>query len=185
MIKRRILTAVLAILVPIFPAFAQVPGWSYSPLPGEGDRASIGCDREASPERFTCLVVRCADDFSVSVHPYSNRSEPDGVWEVTFDREARQVRAKADETPYRAGFPDDADWLLDRLRNGTFAYLRHEDDANRGFAYIALNGSFRSIAQALYWCAPRTEPVERNALPGVDAEETMEKANEPSTTGAQ
>ncbi len=91
----------------------------------------------------------------------------------------------ADETPYSAHFSEDGDWLLDRLRHGTFVYLRHETDANRGFAHIDLKGSFQSIAQALYWCAPRTAPIEQNSLLSVEPEETMEKANEPSATGAQ
>ncbi len=139
----------------------------------------MGCDGKASADDFTCLVVRCADDFTITVHPYSSQQKPAGIWQITVDREARQIQALPDETPYGAHFAEDSDWLLDRLRHGTFAYLRHEADANWGFAHIDLNGSFQSIAQALYWCAPRTVPIERNSLPGVDAGETMEKANEP------
>lgn len=164
---------------------AQIAGWSYSPLPGEGDRASMGCDGEARADDFTCLVVRCADDFTITIHPYSSRQKPTGIWQITLDREARQMQAIADETPYGAHFAVDGDWLLDRLRHGTFVYLRHESDADPGFAHINLSGSFRAIAQALYWCAPRISPIEQNSLLGVEAEETMEKANEPSTTGAQ
>ncbi len=79
------------------------------------------------------------------------------------------LTAIPDDSPYGARFADDGEWLLDRLRHGTFIYLRHADDAAPGFAYIDLTGSFRAIGEALYWCAPRTEPIERNIGPGVDA----------------
>lgn len=167
------------------PAAAQQPGWHYSPLPGEGDRASMGCDRNATPTRFTCLVVRCDDDFSIDIHPYSSRPQQSGVWEATIDREARQMQALADGTPYGAHFSGDADWLYDRLRHGTFVYLRHSEDADPGFDYIDLTGSFRSIAQALYWCAPRTAPVEHNAHPDSDAGTLMENTNESSAPRTQ
>ncbi len=93
--------------------------------------------------------------------------------------------ALPDDTPYGAHFSNDAAWLHDRLQHGTFVYLRHDDDADPGFAYIDLTGSFRSITEALYWCAPRTAPIEQNAAPGVDAGTIMEDLNESSAPGTQ
>ena len=171
-------TKALALLATVFlaqPVMAQSPGWTYSSLPGEGDRASMGCDRNASASAFTCLVVRCSDDFTIDVHPYSSRLQQAGLWEATIDREARQMQALADDTPYGAQFADHADWLVDRLRHGTFVYLRHLDDADPGFAFIDLAGSFQSMAQALYWCAPRAAPVERNPVGSVDAQTAVER----------
>lgn len=161
------LIATLALMAQ--PAWAQAPGWHYSPLPGEGDRASMGCARASGPKSFTCLVVRCEDDYSVGVHVHSSRSEGDvGSWSMTLDREDRVIAAVPDAAPYGALLRDEDGWLLDGLRHGTFLYLRHGDDSADGFAYIDLAGSFRAIQEALYWCAPRVGAGEQNEPPGVE-----------------
>ncbi|ODT65437.1 MAG: hypothetical protein ABS75_31475 [Pelagibacterium sp. SCN 63-23] len=187
--RAKALGLLLAVLLTA-PVLAQQPGWHYSPLPGEGDRASMGCDRNATPDRFTCLVVRCSDDFSIDIHPYSSRAHQTGIWETTIDREARQMEAIADDTSYGARFADDGEWLYDRLRHGTFVYLRHSEDAATGFDYIDLTGSFRSIAQALYWCAPRAAesgavPVQQHIRPDMKAGTIMENPNESSAPRTQ
>lgn len=138
------------------PVAGQQPGWHYSPLPGEGDRASMGCARGSNLEGFTCLAVRCEPDFTTGIHVYSSRPQGDrGSWEMTLDRETRTLSTTPDETPYGARLDDVDGWLLDGLRHGTFVYLRHSDDMEGAFAFIDLSGSFRSIAEALQWCAPR------------------------------
>lgn len=135
---------------------SQEPGWHHSPLPGEGDRAALGCARGSEADNFTCLAVRCEDDFSVGVHVHGTRPGGDaGAWEMTIDRENRTPLAEESDAPYGAKFREDADWLLDRLRHGSFVYLRHADDEAPGFAFITLAGSFAAIHRALYHCAPR------------------------------
>jgi len=161
----------IALLALVTPSMAQVPGWQFSHLPGEGDRAAMGCDRDADADTFTCLAVRCEDDFTIGLHVHSSRYGGDaGLWEMTLDREARSLLAEASPGPYGARFNADADFLLDRLRHGTFVYLRHSEDLNAPFAYIDLSGSMTAISEALYWCAPRTVPDEQNSAPGVDPE---------------
>lgn len=169
-------------LLMLTPAFAQVPGWGFSTLPGEGDRAAMGCDRDASAEAFSCLAVRCEDDFTVGVHVHTSRKEGDGgIWEMTLDREARSFRAEPSDAPYGARFVEGADFLLDRIRHGTFIYLRHSANPEAPFAFIDLSGSMRAISEALYWCAPRVVPDEQNSAPGVKGETPItEKSNEPS-----
>lgn len=164
-------TAVMALGLLAAPAQGIEPGWHYSPFPGEGDRASMGCSRDADAEAHACLVVRCEDDFAVGVHVLSSRQGGDGGrWEITADRETMVLAAVAERGPYGARFAgaDDADWLLDRLRHGSYIYLRHEADSDAPFAFIDLSGSFTAIAEALYWCAPRAE---RNAEPGIDPQD--------------
>lgn len=147
--------ALTLLLATTSPALAQQPGWSWSPLPGEGDRASLGCARDSTAEDFTCLAVRCEDDFSTGVHIHASRPQGvDGSWEMTLDRETRNLVAEP-APPYGGRLLDPDGWLLDGLRHGTFVYLRHEDDVSAGFAYIDLGGSFRAIEEALLWCAPR------------------------------
>lgn len=150
-------TAALTVLVLMSaqPALGQQPGWRYSPLPGEGDRASMGCASGATPEGFTCLAVRCEDDFSTGIHIYASRPEGvEGQWEVTLDRETRSLNVIAAQ-PYGGRVVDEDGWLMDGLRHGTFVYLRHKDDTEGAFAHIDLAGSFRAIEEALQWCAPR------------------------------
>ncbi|PXA98441.1 hypothetical protein DMC47_08400 [Nostoc sp. 3335mG] len=165
-----------------FPAMAQMPGWQFSPLPGEGDRAAMGCDRDATSSAHTCLVVRCEDDFTTGLHLYSSRfGGPAGRWTMTLDREDRAFLAEPDASPYRARIIEDADWLLDRLRYGTFVYLRHEADAHAPFAFIDLSGSMTAIAEALYWCAPRVPESEQNLSPGVDRDPSKKENSDESS----
>ncbi|MBO9590231.1 hypothetical protein [Devosia sp.] len=164
------------------PVLAQTSGWRFSPLPGEGDRAAMGCARDATPENFTCLAVRCEDDFTTGLHIHSSRFGGDvGTWEMTLDRENRSFVAEKSDSPYGARIREDAELLLDRLRHGTFVYLRHSGDENAPFAFIDLSGSMKTIAEALYWCAPRVLPAEQNAVSDVTTDPSqLEKNNEPS-----
>lgn len=154
------------LLLLIAPAPGQEPGWHYSPLPGEGDRATLGCDREATRDDFTCLAVRCEDDFSVGVHVHTSRRHVLGRWDMTIDRENASVVAEAAEGPYGGRFHNKAEWLLERISQGTFIYLRHAEDSEGAFAYIDLSGSLYAVNRALAFCAPRV-PVEPKPDPGV------------------
>lgn len=179
--------ALIALWALAAPAWAQAPGWGFSPLPGEGDRAAMGCDRDATKSEFTCLAVRCEDDFTAGVHLYSSRPGGGaGPWEMTVDRENFRFTAEADAGPYGARFLADGDTLLERLRLGTFIYLRHAGDDEAPFAFISLAGSMTAITEALYWCAPRVPPGEQNAAPDVGASNpNKEKPNEPSSARPQ
>ncbi|KKB77727.1 hypothetical protein VW35_13690 [Devosia soli] len=177
----------IALVLSSEPAMAQVPGWQFSPLPGEGDRAALGCARDATPEVFTCLAVRCEDDFTIGVHVHSSRFSGDaGAWQMTLDRENKTALAVPSDGPYGARFVDDAAFLLDRLRYGTFIYLRHGEDEYAPFAFIDLSGSMRTIDEALYWCAPRVPEDEQNPVSGVDeAPQELEQNHEPSSPRPQ
>jgi hypothetical protein len=144
------------------PAVSQEPGWHYSPLPGEGDRATLGCDRAATATNFTCLVVRCEDDFSTGIHIHSSLPDVLGPWDMTLDRENASFLAEPSEAPYGGRFVERADWLLDRITQGTFIYLRHADDAAGAYAHIGLGGSLYAVNQALAFCAPRIKSGEPN-----------------------
>lgn len=155
-----ILAILPALLALAQPALAHRPGWHYSPLPGEGDRATLGCNRDARPDRFTCLAVRCEDDFGIGLYIHSSRAEGDaGQWIVTVDRENATLSAEATDAPYGARIVGADDWLLDRLRHGGFVILARADaPADAPHAFIDLTGSFTAIAQALAYCAPRVSP---------------------------
>lgn len=153
------------------PALAQSPGWGFSPLPGEGDRAAMGCDRAARPDDFFCVVVRCEDDFSPGLHLYTSRvSGALGRWVLTLDREERQIEIAEVVPPYSGRIVAADGWLLERIRQGAYIYLRHAQDDEAPFRFISLSGSLLAIEEALYWCAPRLPPSEQNVLPGVATE---------------
>src|SRR5690606_26951216 len=87
------------------PALAQEAGWHYSPLPGEGDRAALGCAYGANAQSYSCLAVRCEDDLSVGLHIHTSRADGDaGQWVLEFDKEGERlpVTAVADGSPYHA-----------------------------------------------------------------------------------
>ena len=83
-------------------ALAQEVGWHYSPLNGEGDRATLGCAYGSTAANFTCLAVRCEDDFSVGLYIHTSRPGGDaGRWRLTVDEEQLDLTA-VDATPYHA-----------------------------------------------------------------------------------
>jgi len=150
------------------PALAQEAGWHYSPLPGEGDRAALGCALNSTPENHACLAVRCEDDFSTGVHIMSSRAGGDGGdWAVTIDKETRGITATP-APPYGARVVGGLDWLLHNLAHGAVAYLEPESGPPMPVNHIPLDGSLRAITLALAYCAPRLPAtVEPQDDPGV------------------
>ena len=147
------------------PTLAQESGWHYSPLPGEGDRAAMGCSYGSTPEQHACLVVRCEDDFSVGLHIHTSRAGGDvGLWHIEFDKgdPRLEVEAVADGSPYAARIVGDVTPLLEALKNGAVVYLDPATGPPLERA-ISLNGSLYVINQALYFCAPKV-PDEPEAV---------------------
>ncbi len=150
------------VLAPLlaWPVGAQEVGWHYSPLPNEGDRATLGCARESDAETFACLAVRCEDDFTVGIHIHTSRPEGDvGEWQVTVDRERFNFVATPSDAPYGGKLEGDTEVLLHSLKHGEAAYLDPPGGGAAPRNYIPLDGSFGAITQALAFCAPRV-PVE-------------------------
>ena len=151
--------AALALIALALPAAAEEPGWHYSPLPGEGDRAAMGCGHGADAETFTCLVVRCEDDYAVGLHIHTSRPGGDaGRWVIDTDKDSFPVDAVASTAPYGARVDGDIDALLDGLRQGAVAYVEPQDGEAVSRNQISLAGSLYTINQALFFCAPRVVP---------------------------
>lgn len=141
----------------IAPALAQEAGWHYSPLPGEGDRATLGCTYGSSESTFACLAVRCEDDLSVGVHIHTSREGGDaGRWVLEFDKEGERfpVTAVADSSPYHGRIEGDVAPIIEQLKNAGLVYLDPVDGQSIDRA-ISLSGSLYAINQALYFCAPK------------------------------
>ena len=148
------------------PALAQEPGWHYSPLPGEGDRAALGCNREATAEAFVCLAVRCEDDFAVGLHIYTAALGVSG-WTLTIDREfALPLVLEPSPAPYGGRIAGEVADLIDGLKNGGLAYLDATDGSIS--AQIPLTGSLDAINRALFFCAPRNSG---DHVPSVDGQD--------------
>ncbi|WP_240231690.1 hypothetical protein [Devosia lacusdianchii] len=164
---QKLTVGLLVLALSLGPACAQEAGWHYSPLPGEGDRATLGCARGSTPDVFACIAVRCEDDFSIGVHIHTSRPEGSaGRWAITVDKETRSFDAEAAK-PYGAQLVGDFSWVLDNLRNGAVAYLEPEAGSGMPANHIALDGSLYAINRALAYCAPRVAPGEPNAGAGV------------------
>ena len=159
--------ALIAALALCLPAAAQEAGWHYSPLPGEGDRATLGCALNSTPETYACLAVRCEDDFSTGVHIHTSRNGSDaGGWAITVDKETRAFSAEAAE-PYGARLTGDFSWVLHNMAQGAVAYLAPADGSPMPANHIPLDGSLYAINAALAFCAPRV-PVEPKPDASVD-----------------
>lgn len=164
-------TVIVAALLLMAPVQAQEAGWHYSPLPGEGDRAALGCASGSTPQTYACIVVRCEDDFSVGLHLYTSRSEGDvGDWVVDIDEDVHPVSTQTDAGPYGATITGDTTTLRDGLEQGAAAYLQPKSGAPLKLAVIPLSGSLATITQALAYCAPRVPKAEPNAGTGVETD---------------
>jgi len=155
------------------PSRAQEAGWHYSPLPGEGDRAALGCSYRANPQDFTCLAVRCEADYTTGVHIYTSRAGGDaGNWVLAFDEDAERmpVRAQADTSPYRTRVEGDVTALLDRLKNAGVVYLEPETGPATERA-ISLYGSLYAINRALYFCAPKLSVPSGDEIAPIDRQD--------------
>ena len=174
----------LALALCAIPVAAQEAGWHYSPLSGEGDRATLGCALDSTPEVYACIAVRCEDDFSTGVHIHTSRPGGDaGRWAVTVDKETRSFDAEAAE-PYGARLVGDYSWVLDNLAHGAVAYLEPESGPGMPANHIALDGSLHAINAALAFCAPRV-PVEPNPDQGVKNRTNMETHHGSPPAGTQ
>lgn len=152
------LAGALALASLPIPVLAQQAGWHYSPLEGEGDRAAMGCGHGSTPTEFSCLVVRCEDDFETGVHIYTSRAGGDaGRWRIEIDKEGGgyEVDAKPDGSPYHARLEGDVTPVLDALKNGAIAYLDPKAGPEVPKNGISLSGSLYVINRALYFCAPK------------------------------
>src|SRR5689334_3862001 len=106
--------AILALLIGATPVAGQEAGWHYSPYPGEGDRAAMGCARDSTPQQHACLVVRCEDDFSIGVYIKTTIEGGDvRDWVAQIDDAAPVLRteAVAPGVPYGAKVVDKDDIL--------------------------------------------------------------------------
>jgi hypothetical protein len=138
------------------PALAQESGWHYSPYPGEGDRAALGCAYESTPEIHTCVAVRCEDDFSVALYIDTKRLGGDGGrWRLDIDDARHEVLATMVEgSPYGAKVDGDVTAILEGIKNGVSLYLEPLEGSPLTRNGIGLSGSLYAINQALYFCAP-------------------------------
>jgi hypothetical protein len=174
---RWLIVAIVALLTS--PALAQSPGWHYSPLPGEGDRAAMGCNAESTPEEHACLVARCEDDNTIGFYLHTTApGELFGRWKLSLDRETPSevfLAQPRSGSPYDAELENPPETLLDGLKNGAFLYLdRQSDGWSSGL--ISLSGSLYAINQALYFCAPpEPEPDTSNPSP----EQSVDPAQSP------
>lgn len=157
----KLLPLIPALLLAL-PAVAQEGGWSYSPFPGEGDRAALGCSAGSTPDSHTCLAVRCEDDFSVGLHIETTRDGGDaGRWRLQIDEDVFEVTATAiDGSPYGAKVEGDVGPFLDAIRNGGEGFVEPVDGAETSSRSLPLGGSLQAINQALFFCAPTRRDTE-------------------------
>ena len=137
-------------------SLAQESGWHYSPYPGEGDRAALGCAYESTPEIHTCVAVRCEDDFSVALYIDTKRLGGDGGrWRFEIDDASHDVVAtEVVNSPYGAKVDGDVMAILEGIKNGVSLYLEPLEGNPLTRNGIGLSGSLYAINQALYFCAP-------------------------------
>ena len=147
--------ALLSFIAPS-PALAQQAGWQYSPYPGEGDRAALGCAYQSTPEIHTCIAVRCEDDFSVALYIDTKRLGGDGGrWRLEIDEATHEVVATpVANSPYGARIEGEVGSIIEAIKNGVSLYLDPLDGNPLTRNGIGLAGSLYAINQALYFCAP-------------------------------
>jgi hypothetical protein len=160
--------AILALVAGTLPALSQESGWTYSPFPGEGDRAAIGCSYGSTPDSHSCVVVRCEDDFTVGLHIKTTRPGGDaGAWRIQVDKDIFEVEAVAvDGSPYGARVAGEVSRIIDSIRNGDSLFIDPRDSREPPSRGIGLAGSLRATTQALFFCAPRNPEAGTDESPG-------------------
>lgn len=150
----------LTLLASLVPVAAQEAGWHYSPYPGEGDRAALGCAYGSTPQIHTCIAVRCEDDYTVALHLDTTRLGGDaGRWQLEIDNEDFTVTAvEVVGSPYGAKVSGDVSAIIGAIKNGVSLFLDPLDGSPVASSGIGLSGSLYAINQALYFCAPRIVP---------------------------
>jgi len=150
--------SLLALATAATTAAAQESGWHFSPYPGEGDRAALGCSYASTPTNHACIAVRCADDFTITLHIDTTRPTGDaGRWLLSVDEDKSFPVVAVTEagSPYGARIEGEIAPILDAIRNGNSFFLDSEDGRATPDRGIGLAGSLNAINQALYFCAPR------------------------------
>jgi hypothetical protein len=163
------LAALPVVLLLAAPAAAQEGGWHYSPFPGEGDRAALGCSPGSTPESHACVAIRCEDDYSVGLHIETTREGSDaGRWRLQVDADVWEVTAvEVAGSAYGAKVEGDTAPFIDAVKNGGEAFVEPIDGAETSSRALPLSGSLYAINQALFFCAP-TRPVEEATEPTFD-----------------
>jgi hypothetical protein len=157
------LAGLLAVAAAV-PSAAQESGWHFSPYPGEGDRAALGCSYASTPARHACIAVRCADDFTVTLHVDTTRLGGDaGRWSLSVDEGSTfgVIAIADDSSPYGTRVDGDVTPIIDAIRNGNSFFLDPLDGEAVPDRGIGLSGSLNAINRALYFCAPRVPPEEK------------------------
>lgn len=155
----------LVVALAAAPAAAQESGWHFSPYPGEGDRAALGCSYASTPAHHVCIAVRCEDDFSTALHIDTTRLGGDaGRWSLTIDREhpIAVTAVTVDGSPYGAKIEGEVAPIIEAIRNGNSFFLDPLDEGPVPDRGIGLTGSLDAINRALYYCAPRVTPQAEN-----------------------
>jgi hypothetical protein len=147
------------LLVGTAAAAAQEAGWTYSPYPGEGDRAAMGCASGSTPELHACVAVRCEDDRSVAVYIKTSRPQGDVTdWVMQVDDAAPALATEpAAGLPYGArvrATGTSIATLVEALKQGSVAFLEPVGGDGPVVGAIPMSGSLYAINQALYYCAP-------------------------------
>ncbi len=161
-------SAFILLAVLVIPSFAygQEAGWHYSPLPDEGDRASLGCASQSTPEDYACLAVRCEDDFSHALYVYASAPAIPGTsWRLTIDEIVYELSTEKGPGPYGLRISGDVTEIIDALKNGALAYIELSGVPEAAAHAIPLDGSFYAINEAFAFCAPRNPVVHQDDAP--------------------
>ena len=155
-------TAVLALASMLPPAAAQEAGWSYSPLPGEGDRAALGCDTHADSTTFFCLAVRCEDDGRLGIYAYASEAPHFvGRWRLQVDDTVHPVTGLPQwmSSPYSARIADPGDGFIERLVDdliaGGAALMEFRTQGEYQGVPLTLSGTTRWVGGTRIACEPQ------------------------------
>lgn len=152
----------LAVLLVPESVLANEQRWRADTHPGDDRLSAIGCSAETNPDNWTCVIVRCNDENTLSLHYDQSDGGTMQPFSLSVDGETfpviPQTEGRADFTSRLEG---DTVTIIDRLKRGSeLRILISDTPLTPGFDLVPLRGSSRAIGQIENACrAPAAAPA--------------------------
>ena len=160
MVCRQIARATFSVIALAATAAAVVAqdAWQPSPFPGEEDLAVMGCSDSTNEEAWSCLAVRCENDWSLGLYAELTNLTLDGEFTLVVGEESFPVSGRTQEQsiPYNNRLDGEIPDILAAMKSAEAVVIdRPDDPLNPGFDTIPLRGAADAITALEARCTQR------------------------------
>jgi hypothetical protein len=144
----RALLSAIALAAATTAAVAQ-DFWQPSPFPGEEDLAVMGCSDSTNEEAWSCLAVRCENDWSLGLYTELTNLTLEGEFTLVVGEVRFPVSGRMQEqsVPYSNRLDGDVSAIVAAMKAAEAVVIdRPRDPLNPGFDTIPLRGAAEAIS---------------------------------------